>query len=128
MLIKIYQKHTKGHEYQISDTKHQESENNTGVQIGKHRLIRHDRNQLFLINHDTHKTKCDGDTVINVRRLRINKTHSGKRGGIRLNDKYRQEWRVYNSLNLSNLVQVSLQKTAETTKVVNLSTINIAEK
>ena len=83
------QKHTKGHEYQISDTEHQESKNNTEVQIGKHMPVRYDRNQLFSINHDTYKAKPDGDTVINVRRLRINKRHRGKREGIRLNNKYR---------------------------------------
>ena len=61
---------------------------------------------------------------MNVRRLRINKRHRGKRQGIRLNDKYSQQQRVHNRLNLSNLIQVSPQKIAETTKVVNLSTVN----
>ena len=65
------------------------AKNNTEVQIGKHRPIWYDRNQLFANNHDTHKTKLDGYTVINVRRLRVNRRHRGKRGEIGLNDKYR---------------------------------------
>ena len=81
MWIKLDQKHTKGHKYQISEVEHQESKNNTGVHIGKHRPIRYDKNQLFVINHDTHKTKLYRDTVINVRRLRINKRCRGQRGG-----------------------------------------------
>ena len=80
-MIKMDQKHTKGHEYQISEVEHQESKNNTDVQIGKHRPIRYNRNQMFAINHDTHKTKLDGDTIINVRRFRINKRCRGKGEG-----------------------------------------------
>ena len=49
MWIKMDQKHTKGHEYQISEMEHQESKNNTEAQIGKHRPIRYDRNQLLEI-------------------------------------------------------------------------------
>ena len=73
MWIKMDQEHTKGHEHQISEAEHQESKNSTGMQIVKHRPIRYDRNQLFVINHDTHKTELDGDTVINERRPRIKK-------------------------------------------------------
>ena len=63
------QKHTMGHEYQMSEAEHQASENDTEVQIGTHGLIRYDRNQLSVINHDTHNTRIDRDTVINVRRI-----------------------------------------------------------
>ena len=89
MQIKMDKKQTKGFNYQVSEAEHQCSRNITEVQIDKHRLIRYDRNQLFAINYDTHKTRCNGDTVINVRRLRIHKRHRGKGGGIRLNYKYR---------------------------------------
>ena len=82
MWIKMDQKYTKRHEYQVSEAGHEESKNNSEEHIGKGRPIRYDRNQLFVINHDTHKTKHDGDTVINVRRLGINKRHRRKRGGI----------------------------------------------
>ena len=89
MWIKMDQKYTKGYKYQVSEEEHQGSRNNTQVQIGKHRPIRYDRNQLFAINYDTHRTRLNGDTVINVRKFRIDKRHRGKRGGIRLNYKYR---------------------------------------
>ena len=89
MWIKMDQKHIKGYKYHFSEADHQVSGNNTEVQIGKYRPIRYDRNQLFAINYDTHKTRLNGDTVINVRRLTINKRHGGKREGIRLNHKYR---------------------------------------
>ena len=102
-------KHTKGYKYQVSEEGHQDSRNNTEVQIGKHRPLRYARNQPFAINYVTHRTRLSGDPVIHVRRLRINKRHRGKGGGIRLSYKYRQEWRIHNSLNLNNLVQVSLQ-------------------
>ena len=64
-------------------------EKNTEVQIGKYGPIRYDRNQLFVINYDAHKTRLNEDTVINVRRLSINERHRGKGGGIRLDHKYR---------------------------------------
>ena len=117
-------KHTNGYKYQVSEEGHQDSRMNTDVQIGKYRPIINDRNQLFAINYATHRTRLNGDIVINVRRLRINRRHSRKRGGIRLSYRYRQEWRIHNSLNLNNLVQVSLQKAVETTLEVNLSTMN----
>ena len=82
-------KHTKGYRYQVSEAEHQGSRNNTEVQIGKHRPIRYDRNQLFVIKFDTHRTIRNVDTIINVRRLRINKRHRGKGRGIRLSYKYR---------------------------------------
>ena len=34
-----------------------------------------------MINHDTLRTRLDGDTIINVRRLRINKRNRGKGKG-----------------------------------------------
>ena len=89
MWIKMDQKHTKGYKYQVSVADHPGSRNNTEVQIGKYRPIRYDRNQLFAINNDTHKTRLNQDTIINVRKLKINKRHRGKREGIRLNHKYR---------------------------------------
>ena len=125
-MIEMDYKYTEGYKYQVSDEGHQDNRNNMEVQIGKLRPIRYDRNQLFAINlnYVTHRTRLNGDTVINVRRLRINKRHRGKRGGIRLSHKYRQEWMIHNSINLNNLVQVSLQKAAETTMEVNISTMN----
>ena len=89
MWIKMDHKHTKGYKYQVSKAEHQGSRNNIEVQIGKHRTIRYDKNQLFAINYDTHRTRLNGNTVIYVRRLRINKRHRGKRGGIRPSYKYK---------------------------------------
>ena len=80
MWIKMDQKHTKGYKYQVSEAEYRGSRNNTEVEIGKHRPIRYDRNQLFAVNYDTHMTRLNGDTVINVRRLRINNRHRGKKG------------------------------------------------
>ena len=85
--IKMDYKCTKGYKYQVSEAEHLGSRNNTEVQIGKHRPIRYERDQLFAINYDTHRTRLNGDTVITVRRLRIDKRHRGKRGGIGLSYK-----------------------------------------
>ena len=124
MWNKMDQKYTKGYKCQVSEAEHQGSRNNTEVQIGKHRPIRYGRNQLLAINYDTHRIRLNGNTVINVRRLRINKRHGGKGGVIRLNYNDRWELRIHNSLNLNNLVQVSLQNAVVTTIVVSLSTMN----
>ena len=89
MWIKMDQKHTKGYKYKVSEADHQGSENDNELPIGKYRPIMYNRNQLSAINYDTHKTRLDGDTVINVRRLKMNKRHRRKGGGIRLNHKHR---------------------------------------
>ena len=109
-------KSTKGNNYHVSD--------NIEVQIDKHKPIRYDRNLLLAINTATHRTRLNGDTVTKMRKLRINKRHRGKRGGNKHGYKNRKEWRTHNSLNLNNLIQVSLQQAAETTIEVNFSTIN----
>ena len=111
-------KHTKGYKHQVSEAGHQESRDNIEVQIGKHWPIRYDRNQLFAINYVSHRIRLNGDAVINVRRLRINKRHRGK------GEESDLATNTDESLNLNNLVEVSLQKVVETTIEVILSTMN----
>ena len=82
MWTKMKYKHTKGYKYKVSEAGHQDSSDNIKVQIGKYRSIRYDRNHQFAISYVSHRIRLNGDVVINVRRLRINKRHRGKRGGI----------------------------------------------
>ena len=53
-------KHTMGYKYQVSEAGHRESRHNIEVQIGKHRPIRNDRNQLFAINYVSHRIRLTG--------------------------------------------------------------------
>ena len=113
-------KSTKGNNNQVSDNIDGHMDKNKLA----NKLRRYDRNQLVAIGSATHRSVLNGETVIKVRKLRINKRHRGKRGGIRCSLKYKKEWRKHNSLNLKNLIQISLQQAAETTIEVNFSVIN----